>query len=352
MNIENIERIELEITSDCNAACPGCARTQNLDLFTPQHITFEQIKKWFPDKRHIEDKRFKLCGVLGDPIVNPDCLKITEWLVYNGGYVQYSTNGGKQPIEFWRRLGQVSEQSGRVKVHFCVDGHRETNHIYRVNTVYDVIDRNMEAYSSAGGLASWIYIVFDHNEYELEIAKKRAAELKFDFATRTGMRNSYHDWVANIKKKSKVEKKVITEQKTITTTGAKEHSKVEVIKELDKFIQSETKTDEQIDEIVSSISCKFYHDKEIFLAADGTLWPCCFLWDSYFKNKDKIVEKYSEFKKNWNDLNHHSIDEVLSTKYYEQTLADSFDPRHNKHISRCIRTCAKNRAYHNEIKYI
>ena len=33
MNIDNIRKIELEITSDCNAACPGCARTQNIDLF-------------------------------------------------------------------------------------------------------------------------------------------------------------------------------------------------------------------------------------------------------------------------------------------------------------------------------
>ena len=27
-----ISRVELEISSDCNAACPGCARTQNIDL--------------------------------------------------------------------------------------------------------------------------------------------------------------------------------------------------------------------------------------------------------------------------------------------------------------------------------
>jgi len=27
MNINDIRKVELEITSDCNAACPGCART-------------------------------------------------------------------------------------------------------------------------------------------------------------------------------------------------------------------------------------------------------------------------------------------------------------------------------------
>ncbi len=126
---------------------------------------------------------------------------------------------------------------------------------------------------------------------------------------------------------------------------------MEVVKELDRFIQSTDKSQEQITEIVSSISCKFYHDREIFVSANSSLWPCCFLWDSAFKNKDGIMDKYSSFTPGWNDLNQHSIETILNTDYYQTTLSDSFDPRHNKHISRCIRTCAKNRAYHNEIKY-
>jgi MoaA/NifB/PqqE/SkfB family radical SAM enzyme len=365
MNIDDIERIELEISSDCNAACPGCARTQNLDILTPQNLTFEQIKTWFPDNRHIENKIFKLCGVLGDPIVNPECMEITKWLLDHGGYVHYSTNGGRNSADWWYELGVLSGRAkdDQLKVHFCVDGHRETNHIYRVNTVYDVVDRNMQAYSdgghSTGGRAeaSWIYIVFDHNEHELETARARAQELDFRFATRTGMRNTFHDWVAKIKKKDHVEKKVVTEEKKITTTGAKEHSKVEVVKELDKFIETYKEEPKSVDEdkireVVDSISCKFYHDKEIFVAANSTLWPCCFLWDSAFKNKDGIMDKYSSFENDWNNLNKHGIEQILSTDYYMQTLADSFDPRHNIHVSRCIRTCAKNRAYHNEIKYV
>jgi len=340
IDIDTIERIELEISSDCNAACPGCARTQNLDILKPQNLTLEQIKTWFPDRRHIAGKRFKFCGVLGDPIVNPECLEITQHLVEHGAYIQYSTNGGRNSADWWARLAQLG-----VDVHFCVDG-TETNHIYRVNTNYKIIKRNMQAYADAGGQATWIYIVFDHNEHELEQARELAESMNFKFATRTGMRNSYHDWVAQIgKKNAKVEK-------TITTTGAKEHSKVKVVKQLDKFIQQENKSQEEIESIVDSISCKFYHDKEIFVAANSTLWPCCFLWDSSFKNKEGINDKYSVFPKGWNDLNTHSIDQILATDYYAQTLSDSFDPRHNLHISRCIRTCAKNRAYQNEIKYV
>ena len=330
------KRVELEISSDCNAACPGCARTQNLDILKPQNITLQQIKKWFPNPQNI---MFKFCGVLGDPIVNPECMEITKYLVDNGAMIQYSTNGGRNSKDWWHTLGTLG-----IDVHFCVDG-TQTNHIYRVNTNYKIIKRNMQAYSDAGGNATWIYIVFDHNEHEVDEARQLAKQLNFKFATRTGMRNSYHDWVAQIgKKNNKVEK-------IITTTGAKEHSKKQVVQELDKFIASANKNKKQTDEIVASIDCKYYHGEEIFVAANSTLWPCCFLWDSAFKNKENINHKYSVFPKDWNNLNKHSVEDILNTNYYKQVLQDSWDPQHNLHISRCIRTCAKNRAYHNELKY-
>jgi len=100
----NIERVELEISSDCNAACPGCARTQNLDILQPKNLTIDQIRTWFPDRLHIENKIFKLCGVLGDPIVNPDCMEITKWLLAHGGRVHYSTNGGRNSADWWYEL--------------------------------------------------------------------------------------------------------------------------------------------------------------------------------------------------------------------------------------------------------
>ena len=43
-----LRKVELEITSDCNAACPGCARTLNKDLLTIQSFTFEDLKRIFP----------------------------------------------------------------------------------------------------------------------------------------------------------------------------------------------------------------------------------------------------------------------------------------------------------------
>lgn len=355
-NLKNIKKIELEITSACNAACPGCARTQNLDILKINSITLADIKRLFPDTEYIKDKQFKFCGVLGDPILNKECLEMVEYLSTRGGYCQLSTNGGYQNAKWWSRLGELSLQTNNVDIHFCIDGHKDTNHIYRVNTNFEVITRNMKAYSEGGNSnasATWIYIVFDHNEHELDNAKEHAKQLGFNFATRTGMRNSYHQWVSSIKAKNRSTNKIETTEKVITTTGKKEHSKKDQVKTLVKIVndfENNNVDPKIIDNVVSSVTCKYVHEKEIFISSDLKLWPCCFLWDSYFKNKENIKDKFIDFKENWNCLNSKSIDEILKDKWYQETLELSWNLLHNMHIKRCILTCAYNKAYHNEIK--
>jgi len=349
MDISKLKKVELEITSDCNAACPGCARTQNLDILRINSFTEQDVRRMFPNPDHIRNTKFKLCGVLGDPAFNPECLGIADYITSNGGYCQLSTNGAIQSADWWRQLGEISKRTGLLDVNFCIDGHEETNHVYRVNTVWKVLERNIAAYTDAGGIGTWIFIVFDHNEYELDAARDHAARIGLNFATRTGMRNSYHDWVAQIKKKEN--KKVVVKEKTITTTGSKEHTKKKHIEKLDAFIKNDDKTAEETQRIVSSIKCKYIHEGEIYIAADQTVWPCCFLHDSAFKNKENIVEKLAEYSTGWNSLKHHSLEEILNHEWFDKILEESWNPEHNKHLTRCIRTCAYNKAYHNEIKF-
>tara|TARA_B100000965_G_scaffold388978_1_gene394126 strand:+ start:8408 stop:9463 length:1056 start_codon:yes stop_codon:yes gene_type:complete len=343
MNIDSIRKIELEITSDCNAACPGCARTQHIDKLEIKSFMLSDLLRLFPDTKHIKDKQFKFCGVLGDPALNKDAVSMTEHLTDHGGYCQWSTNGAYQTSDWWHALGKISANTNLVDVNFCVDGHKETNHIYRVNTNWKVLERNMQAYSDAGGKATWIFIVFDHNEFELETAREHANKLGFTFATRTGMRNSYDDWVSQIGKKNEKQKKVIT------TTGKKEHSKKDQVLELDKFLANENKTNKETKEILTTIKCKLVHEGEIFISSKQEMWPCCFLWDSAFKNKENILNKLSEYQTGWNSLKTNSIDTVLQHPWFDKILGQSWNPNHEKHLPRCIKTCAYHKAYHNEI---
>jgi len=368
MNISDIRKIELEITSNCNAACPGCARTQKKELLKIQSFGIDDLKKIFPNKESIDKKIFKFCGVLGDPAMNYECLDMVHYLVENGGWCQLSTNGGVQNSDWWKEMGELSARSNSVDINFCVDGHRETNHIYRINTKFDVIERNMAAYSAGGAgkaSATWMYIIFDHNEHELEIAREHSTKLGFKFAIRTGMRNSYYNWVSVRKYKNKETKQIEENKQIITTTGDKEHSeKHKVLKigktiEKMKTIKNQSNDSQSTIEIINeaknlskTITCKLIHEGEIFISADKKMWPCCFLWDNAFSNKENINEKLSEYGGDWNDLNFHSIDEILSHPWFDKILEESWDPTHKKHLTRCMKTCSLNKVYQNKINYI
>jgi len=372
MNIDNIKKIELEITSDCNAACPGCTRTRFPELLKIQSFSLEDIKRLFPTKNEISKKQFKFCGVLGDPVVHPEMLDMVKYLTANDGYCQISTNGSYQNVAWWKELGEISSNTKLVDVVFAVDGHKETNHIYRVNTVFDVIERNMTAYALGGkGFASatWMYIVFDHNEHELEDARKTASRLGFKFARRTGIRNTINDWIAKLPKKDLVTKKLIKEEFVITTSSDNAHSKVEQVKELQQFINTYSNSTDIVpiigkstgnmvnDEptrkrILDSIVCKLVHEGEIFIASDLTMWPCCFLWQLAHTHRDEFLKLTKDFKPGWNSLINNSIDDILAHEWFSSLLEESWDPSHKMHIEKCIRTCGNNKAYQNEIKFI
>lgn len=372
MNIDSIKKIELEITSDCNAACPGCTRTRFPDLLTVQSFSLSDIKRLFPTQKEIANKQFKFCGVLGDPVVHPEFLDMIKYLTSNLGFCQVSTNGGYQNVSWWKELGNISASTKLVDVVFAVDGHKETNHIYRVNTVFDIIERNMSAYALGGkgfAQATWMFIVFDHNEHELEIAKQTASRLGFKFATRTGIRNTINDWIAKLPKRDAVTKTVIKEDFVITTSDDKAHSKVEQVKELQQFINTYSKSTDVVpiigkstgnivnDEptrtrILNSIVCKLVHEGEMFIASDLTLWPCCFLWQLAHTHKDEFLKLTTDFKPGWNSLANNSIDEILAHEWFSKLLEASWEPSHKMHIEKCIRTCGNNKAYQNEIKFI
>jgi hypothetical protein len=103
--------------------------------------------------------------------------------------------------------------------------------------------------------------------------------------------------------------------------------------------------------ILKSITCKYIHEGEIFLSHDLRVWPCCFLWDSYFKDKENIVQKLNVFGDKWNSLKHNNLEDILNHIWFKELLDISWDPENPLHLTRCIKTCALNKAYHNEIKY-
>ena len=107
----NIRVIELELSSLCNAKCSACMRTilDNKGVgYIKQNIKLYDIEKWFKDV-NLNDTKIKMCGVLGDPMINPELYEILFYFLYekNVRDIEMSTNGGTRTEEFWKELGTL-----------------------------------------------------------------------------------------------------------------------------------------------------------------------------------------------------------------------------------------------------
>ena len=95
----NFDRVfEIELSSLCNAKCSGCMRTmlddKGIDYYKG-NISYDEIVKWFKPQ-DLSETKIKLCGVLGDPIVNPELEDILDYLLYQKQVknIEISTNAG------------------------------------------------------------------------------------------------------------------------------------------------------------------------------------------------------------------------------------------------------------------
>ena len=170
----------IELSSHCNAACPQCVRNVDGGLLAPNlklnSLSLVDIKKIFSVNFLQQIRIINLCGNYGDPIMCKDMYEIVHYIMSANKniYLYIKTNGGARDTDFWTKLGKFSAENKWIMVVFGIDGLEDTNHIYRRNVNWANLMNNVQAYISAGGKAQWDYLVFAHNEHQLEEAKTLA----------------------------------------------------------------------------------------------------------------------------------------------------------------------------------
>lgn len=183
-----IEYLHLEISSLCNAACPSCPRYfNNSRIPNPwvkqSYMSYENYRKFFPPEILNITEVLNFCGNFGDPVTNPDLLKIVQYTAENlKGYLEIHTNGGMHLPSTWEKIGKVfkEKRDSRWVVVFSIDGLSDTNHIYRRNVKWNKLQENFLSFNKAGGKSIWEYLVFRHNEHQLDEATKLAKEYGFE----------------------------------------------------------------------------------------------------------------------------------------------------------------------------
>jgi MoaA/NifB/PqqE/SkfB family radical SAM enzyme len=182
-NRQNTKILHLETSSVCNAACPMCPReidkgfNKDTDAVS---LSVKQIKEMF-DVSFIKNLHSMfMCGNYGDPASAPECLEIFEYFRHVNPDISLGihSNGSLRNKSWWSKLGTILSQP-KDYCYFSVDGLKDTNHLYRVNTNFDKIMENASSFIKAGGNAHWEYLVFEHNEHQVEEARTLSQSMGF-----------------------------------------------------------------------------------------------------------------------------------------------------------------------------
>ena len=255
----DIRKLHLESTELCQAMCPMCDRVTFDGELNPyingSSLSLEDIKLIFEPEFISQLEEMYMCGNLGDPMLAPDCFEIFQYFreINPKIYLSMNTNGGARKPEWWAKLAKVVNH-----VTFSIDGLEDTNHIYRKGVSWYNIINNVKGFINAGGKAKWDYLVFEHNEHQIQLAEQLSEELGFvEFRPKTT---------------SRYDKKRPAWQ---TYWRGKEQEVLKPPKQ-EKY-QSEVVNNPYTSEERSAfrIQPKCVVKREIFVSAKGLVFPCC-----------------------------------------------------------------------------
>ena len=290
---EDIKEVHLEITQRCQAACPMCDRNMNGGADNP-HITNAELS--YKDCVDIFSASFikqlntmYMCGNLGDPIVARDTLEVFRYFREHNPnmWLSMNTNAGAKDEKWWTELAQVFGKMGAVI--FSVDGLRDTNHLYRQNVVWDNVERNMRAFIDAGGRARWDYLIFQHNEHQVEEAEALAREWGVE---RFIKKKSGRFITSDIKPKEahQAVNRKGEETAKLQKPSQERNQNLALLKQ-QEIIKSYGSMSEYLDRC--KVECKVAKQGSIFITAEGLLMPCCWTAGRMYKwwHSDPRVEQ-------------------------------------------------------------
>lgn len=267
IQLKDIEQLQIELTTRCNSRCPMCMRNyRGLEYNSGYPITelsLNDIKKILPSTFLKQIKNILLNGNLGDFGLAHDGVEIVKYLAEHDIEIDVYTNGSMRTPDWWAQLAHPN-----VKIGFGLDGaDAKTHRLYRQDTNWDTVIENASAFIKAGGNAIWRFIPFEHNKDQEETCRKMAQDLGFlEFNnifdgrnngpafTRTG---NFSHWLGNPWDKN-------------------EPNIVEMVQ--NHITWFDIKTIKSAKDITPlNITCNHKQIKELYIAANGEIYPCCFL---------------------------------------------------------------------------
>jgi len=393
----NLMQMHIELTNLCNAACPMCVRFYNNSPHTRPDLEFGQItidkfKKYFPPEIIRKCNLILFCGVHGDPCIAKDMYEICEYIYEcsETTAVRVNTNGGMRKSDWWAKLGALFAKRKKSladdfwEIIFSIDGLEDTNHLYRRNVEWSALMENVKAFVNAGGGASWDYLIFKHNEHQIQEAKRFSEQIGFrEFIPKKALGVSYD--VENkltimpvLNKEGEldytIESPVNPENRNLPNADGTlplmywpfkvdEYRKLKDDKEsirmnydinADSIYQTAINNKNFDEQDSCSIICKSktpLGGKEIFVDNFGRVMPCCYIGTHLNGKYNDIasMQLYNHMNQyGWEhfSLDTHTLEEILDAGHLDRVFADSWkkDSVKNGKLAYCANTCGKKSA--------
>jgi len=292
--LEKVRQIQTGITTRCNSHCRFCfreelLRTEHADKMPFKHkpidIPFDIYKRIFQDT-NLTDVQF--CGNKGDAIFHPEFEKILNYTIDKGVFVSLSTNGSAFSNSWWKEL---PKRMTRGEVTFALDGlDQETHSMYR-GTDFNKVYNHMLSFIEGGGRARWQFIVFKHNEHQVEDVRKLAKEIGCKVFIKV-LSRTYDD--------------IMQRPTEVPDTKRELNKKIANFPNLQKTLLSQMK-------------CPWVRMGRVYVSSEGNVYPCCYITCSIhgWYTSPSLMYLTGLNNEHYN-LSNHTIPEILHFPMFKE----------------------------------
>jgi MoaA/NifB/PqqE/SkfB family radical SAM enzyme len=338
---EDIREVHLELTTRCNASCPQCPRNLSGGPANPGlplvELSLADVKRIFPTDLVKRLRKLYACGNYGDPMVAKDTLAIFEHLRGENAAMELGmfTNGSGRTASFWEGLAKVTSY-----VRFSIDGLADTNHIYRRGTHWGRIMESVRAFVGAGGRAEWDFIVFKHNEHQLDAARALAESLGFKrfFLKKTSRFFSAGSVAGKPVRERGGEVAYVIEEPDNPLFRNPAVVRLAQVGQVGRFADYQAETD---------IACKAAQHSRLYVSAEGLVFPCCWTGALYPPNKPvgtaqmwDLVRQLPAGKDSL-DARRSSIRDIVHGPFFQELVPGGWPKRSvaEGRLEPCVRAC-------------
>ena len=289
LSLDDIRGLNIELSSKCGASCPFCSRNQKVRTYGSHLLTLADFTK-LPLTLLQNLKWITFAGNFGDMSTNPETVDIVSYLksINPGLTIEGDSNGSLQNEDWWASLGSLLQDGNMV---FSVDGLEDTNSIHRKGTDYWRILRNIRAFTGAGGVAYWQFILFKHNEHQVDAAEEVARKI--------GCRRFF----------------VLTSRDYDETYQCPESIDVAVKRQVFHSYREKAMAKKEV------ARCKPLYNGSLYIAADGTVYSCCLAHCMYITEHNAAFDFIVPLTRKYHhaiNFKHTPLSEIISGEYFNE----------------------------------